>query len=234
MIGDRQQVRLSEASRELGVARSTAHRLMQMLQFHGFVRQDSETKAYVAGAVLFDMGLQVVRSLDLRSHARPILEGLASSLHETVQLSVLQHDGLVACVEVVEGPRTVKVSGRVGTLLPALATSAGRAILSEMRPAQIDLIYPTRGFPRSHSTIASRSQLNAVLEQVHTIGYSIERGEIDDEVTTISVAILNPLRQASFALTLAMPSVRLSDKDIPHLVDALSKGGAEIAHALPW
>jgi DNA-binding IclR family transcriptional regulator len=217
MIGDRQQVRLSEASRELGVARSTAHRLMQMLQFHGFVRQDSETKAYVAGAVLFDMGLQVVRSL-----------------HETVQLSVLQHDGLVACVEVVEGPRTVKVSGRVGTLLPALATSAGRAILSEMRPAQIDLIYPTRGFPRSHSTIASRSQLNAVLEQVHTIGYSIERGEIDDEVTTISVAILNPLRQASFALTLAMPSVRLSDKDIPHLVDALSKGGAEIAHALPW
>ena len=49
MIGERDRVRIAEAAKELGVARSTAHRLMQMLLYHGFVRQDPESKAYVAG-----------------------------------------------------------------------------------------------------------------------------------------------------------------------------------------
>ena len=34
------RVRLSEASEHLGVAHSTAHRLLAMLAYHGFVRQE--------------------------------------------------------------------------------------------------------------------------------------------------------------------------------------------------
>ena len=40
LLGEQPQIRLSEATRYLGVASSTAHRLLAMLSYRGFVRQD--------------------------------------------------------------------------------------------------------------------------------------------------------------------------------------------------
>ena len=45
-------VRIGDAAGALGVAPSTAHRLLQMLALHGFARQDSDTKAYHPGEAL--------------------------------------------------------------------------------------------------------------------------------------------------------------------------------------
>ena len=44
LLGDQPEIRLSEAARYLGVASSTAHRLLAMLHYRGLVRQDSETR----------------------------------------------------------------------------------------------------------------------------------------------------------------------------------------------
>ena len=49
LFRERPRVRLSEASEHLGVAHSTAHRLMAMLAYHGFVRQEPGSRAYLAG-----------------------------------------------------------------------------------------------------------------------------------------------------------------------------------------
>src|SRR6266705_1212077 len=67
-----------------------ALRLMAMLAFHGFVRQEPDSRAYVAGPVLTEIGLAAVRELDIRLHARPALEQLAASLGETAHLAVLE------------------------------------------------------------------------------------------------------------------------------------------------
>src|SRR5215469_477660 len=50
------RIRLSGASELLGVAHSTAHRLMAKLTYHGFVRQQPESRAYVAGPALVERG----------------------------------------------------------------------------------------------------------------------------------------------------------------------------------
>src|SRR5213080_9917 len=91
MFGDRKTVRIADASRSIGVARSTAHRLMQMLQYHGFIRQDPDSKVYSAGPALLELGLSVVRDLDIRTAARSELEELARALGETVHL--VERDG---------------------------------------------------------------------------------------------------------------------------------------------
>ena len=49
LLGDQPEIRLSEATRYLGVASSTAHRLLAMLAYRGFVRQDPVSKAYLPG-----------------------------------------------------------------------------------------------------------------------------------------------------------------------------------------
>jgi DNA-binding IclR family transcriptional regulator len=48
-------LRVSEAAAELGVARSTAHRLISMLRFRGFVEQ-ARDRTYRAGSAFADLG----------------------------------------------------------------------------------------------------------------------------------------------------------------------------------
>lgn len=48
LLGEQTEIRLTEASQYLGVASSTAHRLLAMLQYRGgFIRQDPASKAIV-------------------------------------------------------------------------------------------------------------------------------------------------------------------------------------------
>ena len=77
MLRTRSAITVSEAAAELGVARSTAHRLLGMLRHHGFVRQDPDSRAYLPGRALLEIGLSVVERLDVRVAARPVLEALS-------------------------------------------------------------------------------------------------------------------------------------------------------------
>ena len=45
LLGERSSLRLTDVSQYLGVATSTAHRLLAMLQYRGFVQQDPKSKA---------------------------------------------------------------------------------------------------------------------------------------------------------------------------------------------
>src|SRR5215471_1817551 len=78
LVAERSCVSLSEASEALGVAPSTAHRLLAMLVFHDLVRQEDRF-AYVPGPAMAAMARAVVQEVDLRELARPVLEELAAA-----------------------------------------------------------------------------------------------------------------------------------------------------------
>ena len=90
LFREQPRVRLTDACKYLGVAHSTAHRLLAMLAHHGFVQQEPVTRAYIAGPALVEVGLAVVGSLNVREQARPVMEELAAELGETVHLGVLE------------------------------------------------------------------------------------------------------------------------------------------------
>ena len=215
MVGDRENIRILEASEELGVARSTAHRLMQMLQYHGFVRQARrQSKTYTVGPVLFDMGLQVVRNLDIRSHARPSLERLAHDLDETVQLFVLQQSDHLACIDAIESTRALRVGGRSGVVVPAFATAAGHALLAEMAPNRIRQIYPNEQLPEIAGASSPRSELERDLALTRERGYAVQRGEMDPEVSAVAASdTRHGLGRANFAVGIAVPTSRLTEED---------------------
>src|SRR6516225_9220993 len=109
LLRSQPRVRLSEASEHLGVALSTAHRLMAMLAYRGFVRQAPDSRAYLAGPALVEIGLAAVRQLDIRRQARPVLEGLAAALGETVHLAALEGRN-VRYLDAVESSRALRVA----------------------------------------------------------------------------------------------------------------------------
>src|SRR5262245_18116770 len=86
LLRDERRLTVSEVSDRLGVARSSAHRLLGMLVTHGFAQQDLATRAYMTGSGLFEIGLGALGSLVVRRVARPELQRLVGELRETVML----------------------------------------------------------------------------------------------------------------------------------------------------
>ncbi|HEY4094806.1 MAG TPA: IclR family transcriptional regulator [Baekduia sp.] len=221
LFGESSEVRVSDASSQLGVAPSTAHRLLQMLQFYGFVRQDAQTKAYSAGPVWVEMGLRGLRNLDIRTVARSHIEALVGEVKETVQLLAFQSGGEMVCLDAVEGPYVVRAAGRLGGTLPAYATAGGRAVLSTLSMEQVRQLYPQAKLKRlGPKTIATRSALEAQLAQVLERGYAYQREELEAGVSAIAAPIRRSQGAAAFAVDVVMPSSRLEDDDLPRIAAA--------------
>src|ERR1700710_965863 len=83
LIGERQALRVAEAADLLGVARSTAHRLLSALRRRGVVMEDRPNGAYRPGPALNEIGLAAISRIDIRRVARPVLEELSELTLET-------------------------------------------------------------------------------------------------------------------------------------------------------
>jgi DNA-binding IclR family transcriptional regulator len=205
LFRDTPRVRLSEASEHLGVAHSTAHRLMAMLAYHGFVRQEPGSRAYVAGPALVEIGLAAVRELDIRLHARPVLESLAASLGETVHLVVLE-GGNVRYLDAVESPRALRVAARTGSALAANCTASGKALLAELPDAEVAAIFADQETltALTSRSITSCARLLAELREVRARGYAVNIEESEEGVATVAVAVRGPRGAPSAAPAAAL------------------------------
>ena len=228
LFRERDQLRVSEAAAALGASRSTAHRLLAMLEYHGFARQDPRTKAYLAGPALVEIGLSALGAVDVRAIARPVLERLSEEVGETVHLVVLQ-DRSALFVESVETARGLRVGSRLGRLMPAHCTAAGKAILAALPEAELRRLYPggrlERLTPRSLSTPA---ELEAELRAVRERGYATNFGQSEDEVAAVAVAVRGPGGRPRAAITVSAPITRLTEADVPAIAAAAARAAAEL------
>jgi DNA-binding IclR family transcriptional regulator len=229
LLGERSEIRLTDASAYLGVASSTAHRLFAMLQYRGFVRQDPHSKVYQSGAALTNIAFSLLNKLDVRTRARPILEHLNEDVQETVHLGVL--DGsMVRFIDAIESPRPVRVASRMGKSMYAHCTSTGRAILAQLPDSEIFKLYPREELPQmtSHS-ISSREGLMAEINKIRQRGYATQREESEEGVSSVSVAITSNLIPSRFAINISLPTTRMNATRIKEIAAVLTEASDEMS-----
>lgn len=220
---------VSEASEALGVAPSTAHRLLAMLQWHGFVHQNPGSKAYVPGRALLAIGLSALRHLAIRDAARPEMEQLCAQLQETVHLIVLQGRQTLI-IEAVESQQVVRVGARVGGSAPPNCVSAGKVLLSAFTNQQVAALIGPDPLPQmTRLSIGTLAELMPVLAQVQRQGYATNIDEHELGATGVSVPIPVPSGVTPAALTVNAPSTRLSHERIPEVAAAAKEMAARIA-----
>jgi DNA-binding IclR family transcriptional regulator len=228
LFREQPRVRLTDACKYLGVAHSTAHRLLAMLAHHGFVQQEPVTRAYVAGPALVEVGLAVVGSLNVREQARPAMEELNTELGETVHLGVLEGTQ-VRYVDAVESERALRVVARTGTLVPAHCTSLGKALLAQMTDQQVADLYPTSAEPfsaRTDRSITTQADLMREIAKARARGYAVNSGETEDDVGSVAVAFRDFAGRLA-AIAVAAPASRLTAQRISRIgelmIDTLAK-----------
>jgi DNA-binding IclR family transcriptional regulator len=213
MFRDRQRLRLSDASEFLGVAHSTAHRLLAMLTHYDFVRQEPGARTYVAGPALMDIGLAAVRNLGIRQHARPFLQQLAEEFGETVHLARLERD-LVRYLDAVETTRALRVASRTGNVLQAHCTASGKAMLAELPEERIANFYPDGTVLLTHTerSIRDSGKLLRELREVRERGYAVNIEESEDGVVSFAAAVCDVAGTPIAALSVSAPVGRVGEE----------------------
>jgi DNA-binding IclR family transcriptional regulator len=214
---------IAEIGRRLGVSRSTAYRLLNMLEHRGFVRQDKRTKAFHAGPALLRVGLAAsARSRsDIRAELRPLLEAVAGEVDETVHLVVLDR-GQAFFMDCVESSRMVRAASRIGTSLPAYVTASGKVLLAKLSEAELDSIL-AGDLRRVGGRKVSASAIRRELARVRDQGWALNDGE--SEVGLRAVAVLvdgsSTATGIDAALTVAAPAERLDAKRQAQVAEVL-------------
>lgn len=214
LIGERQALRVAEAAELLGVARSTAHRLLTTLRRRGFVSQDRPNGAYRPGPALYEVGLAAVSRIDIRRVARPVLEHIQHETQETASLAVLE-GATIRFVDCVESPRSVRVGNRTGVVRPAHASAVGKAILAGLPDEEIDRRYPGDELPAATTPAAmtSAADLRAELAEIRARGFALNWEESSDGVCAVAVALRDTLGHPLAGLGVAAPISRTGTRE---------------------
>ncbi|MQA14040.1 MAG: helix-turn-helix domain-containing protein [Pseudonocardiaceae bacterium] len=227
------QLGATQVAREIGVAKSTASRMLAALAAGGLLER-SRGGRYRLGLKLFEYGQIAVNRLTLREVALPVLCELRDSLRETVQLGIpVGSDVLyVDRMEIVnEGSRfhngyyrrTSAHSSSAGRVMAAFNPVLARAVLEG-------------GLPRyTPFTIVDPERYQQLLRQARTQGWVTSREEVEPGFSSLAAPVLverGGSRMAIAAVSVVGPTHRVLGPRKEMVLASVRRGAAKISKAL--
>ncbi|MCL2535172.1 MAG: IclR family transcriptional regulator [Nocardiaceae bacterium] len=168
-------VGVSELARRSGLSKSTAFRILGMLERnHAVERVGSD---YRLGAELHNLGGRVYAPQHsvVRDVLTPFLADLYEATRQTVHLAVL-HGADILYINKLYGHRSVASPSRVGGRAPAHCTAVGKALLA-YSGQDAERLIGSQLAARTERTITDLGRLRGELSQVRRAGVAFDREE---------------------------------------------------------
>lgn len=204
-----------------GFTRSTAHRLIQGLEDHGFLASIGGF-GYVLGPRLLALATSAMRDLPLRELAHPSLERLARSTGESAQLYVRDGDRRV-CIDTAESESELRTIVEIGASLPLTRGSAGTVFLAWAGEHDRARLVETSEDP---------SRLERRLITTRRRGWAESVAERAPGVASVSAPICGPDGILLAAISVSGPASRLGNLRAKRYAPAVVEAAKEIEGAL--
>ncbi len=206
--GDKPEMDLPDLADQVGLTRTTTHRLLSALESEDLVSKNPLTHDYRWGPAAIALGSRALRTNDLRTIARPYLESLAARTRETATLEVLV-DGRMLILDEVLGAHLVGTTPSVGTAWAIHATSTGKVLLAHLTETDRKKLLKKPLTRYTTRTITDFGKLRKELEQARQRGYAIAAEELEEGYVAVGAAVTGPLGNPVGSLSVGGPSVRL-------------------------
>ena len=232
LLATRGPLQLAELGRELGAPKSTLHRICTILVERGWVVRDADGR--------FDLGIRSLR-LGSRAEELPIVvgfRGVAAHLltrhDETVALAVLDGDeSLYVAIEETSHP--VRLVTHVGNTTPAFASASGRVVLASRASETIHALFGGRALVTpTGRRLNGVPELLEILEGVRERGYAENVEETAVGLYAASVPVVNGRGATLAALTMLVPTSRLTAGRQGAIVADLRDAGRALSDDVGW
>lgn len=205
LLRERQNVRLIDAATAIGVAPSTAHRLLAMLCHHGFAVQEDD-RTYSQGPAIAGDHRPVAQRPGLRLIARRHLEWLGQQTNETIHLMVLT-GASVTFLDSIEAQQSLRVGPRIGAVMPAHLTSGGEAILASLDFAVVEALLAGSSDGTGPGDMEA---FRAHLVEVRRRGYGTNFGRSERGLAAVGACVRDGSGEPVAAVSLSAPTLRLT------------------------
>lgn len=149
---------LSEIAASAALPRSTAFRLLAVLQRREYVRKDEETGKYRLGPAFIELSSIYLNSLELKTESAPAMRELAASLGTIVFLACRQGSKMVY-IDRYDQFASLRKYAIIGQQRPLYCTALGKALMLDMDDGEIGLLLQAERFeafgPRTHGSLES-------------------------------------------------------------------------------
>ena len=232
LLAARSPLSLSEISRELGVAKSTLHRICAVLVDRGWAVRDGDGR--------FSLGIRALR-LGSSSSELPIVTAFKTvaaeflTRHdESIALAILDgFESLFVALE--ETSQPVRLVTHVGSKTPAFASASGRVVLASHPPASVAAMYGGKLLVTpTGRRLNGVAELHAILAEVGEQGYAENVEETADGLYAASVPVTNDDGVTLAALTTLVPVSRITPVRRALIVADLRTLGIQLSELVGW
>jgi DNA-binding IclR family transcriptional regulator len=206
-FAEREEFGVSELARNIGVAKSTAHRLLTTLCARGFAERDEESGRYRLGLRVYELGHLAVSRSDIRNAALPILQDMHQRTGATAHIGVPDGDEVIYLERII-GRESLHQWSTVGRRLPSVSTSSGKAIYAfSPRFANGRLQGPVPIAFATDSVMAGRYRV--ALQETVKRGFALSVDESIKGLTSIGAPVLGHDGVARAAVSLVGPTTKM-------------------------
>lgn len=222
---------ITEIARLTGLNLSTAHRIVRALCAAQFMEQDPDNERYRLGAALLVLGQRALDHSGFGS-ALPILERLAETTGESTSLGIRRGDEVIVVLAAASRQR-LRFDHATGAGIGLHASGMGKVLMAFSSDSPATSVRELPSLDRyTASTITSRDELVAELEQIREVGYAVNREERYSGVFGVAAPVLDRRGRARAAVGVQGPAVRLTGTSFTELSALVRDAANEIARTV--
>src|ERR671937_359441 len=175
-------------------------------------------------------GAGAVQSVD---RALAILEHLAERTRETVNLAVLDGEGVLN-VDQVAGTRAAVSVSWLGRRTPVHSTSNGKILLAFAPEVERERLLATRLERTTARTIVERAELRAELDEVRARGWAKTVEELEEGLNAVAAPVFGNGADVVAAVSVAGPAFRLRPGALPRTARLAVEAADEISRRMGY
>lgn len=219
----------AELARRLDLPRASVFRMLYTLEQGGFVERAGDGTSYKLGLAVLRLGFELLASMELTEHGRPVIEELRDRSGYSAHIVV--RDGReVVFVAKAAGRSAMFQSIQIGARLPAHATVLGRLLLADLDTAALSRLYPDTPLPSyTPKTPTTLAQLKKLIEHDRKQGYGVSMGGYESGISTIAAPVFNDSGEVTAAVSISIPAQQIDDQALPPLIDMVKQAAAQLS-----
>lgn len=200
---------LSEVAGETGLTRATARRCLMTLEVLGYVRRHQ--RDYMLTPKILSLGFSFLSSQHIADRITPILKEVTAETGESCSMGMLEGYEIVYVARSPSVRRVLSIGLTVGSRLPVLTTSMGRALLAFMDEPERDRIIADAPLRRhTEKTVTDREALSRIIAEVRQQGYAIIDEELEVGLRSLAVPVLGRAGRVVAAVNIGAAASRTS------------------------
>jgi IclR family KDG regulon transcriptional repressor len=227
-----QGVTLVEIARGVGMPKTTAHRILEILAAREYVEWNPDSEKYTLGLKALEIGVSGLIGQDIVDVAIPYLQELSTATGETSFLGVYNNGDIVYLYKA-EGTGSIQTTARLGSRRPAYCTALGKVILANLPVEDADRVLEKKLIRFTERTVVDRVKLYEEFAKARNSGYAIDDEGIEVGLYCLAVPIYNYTGAVVGAISISGPSKRMLEQR-ERMTEALAHAGEMISRRLGY